>query len=366
MPAKTTKLPKELEAPSSETEYALLFMKGKRQWLVHLWSNQVTACDLPTAPPLRFHGDNHYKFLLPDRAKLEAKGFYKHDVPSKEQRRGAVAEYTKQIVARLRDGYELVADSRVLEKAEKARAKSRAKSRALTPAQIKKLTPLKALEYWGTLHAASDDMRVQRVAARFKDATEPEVQFAALCSLPATADEIALAGNIVADGCTRDFLWIRGDLHVKGDLETAVDLFVSGDLTVDGVVRDLREWTHILVGGSVKAGALDVGSQLYAAGRIVADLVVIDGTGELLAKKGLRARLLVEEGYDHHVRAKPTVKHRVDFKKSPVAGVAVLDKVLAPALVAAVRRDVEAQGEEFYFRKSILIDAWKAHTRVWR
>jgi hypothetical protein len=304
--------------------------------------------------------------VLPNSAKLQQKGFYKADVPSKEQRRRAVAEYTKQILARLRDGYELVADSRVLEKAAKARAKASAKSRTLTPSQIRKLTPWNALKYFGTLHAASDDMRVQRVVERFEDATEPEVQFAALCSLPATSDEITLAGNIVANRFEGDFLWIRGDLHVKGDLATEVDLFVSGDLTVDGVVSDLREWTHILVGGSVKADALDVGSQLYAAGGIAAELVVIDGTGDLLARKGLRARLLVEEGFDHHVKAKVTVNHRVDFAKSAEAGVVTLEKVLAPPLAAKVRRDLEKAGEEFYFRKSIVIDAWRAHQRVWR
>jgi hypothetical protein len=342
MPAKTAKLPKELEAPSSETEYALLFMKGKRQWVVHLWSNQVTACSIPNAPQLGFRSDNHYKFVLPNRSKLEKKGFYNAKVANKEQRRRAVAEYTRLILARLRDGYELVADSRVLEKRARARARARAKSRALTPAQIRKLSPSKALAYFGTLHAASDDMRVQRVAKRFEDATEPEVQFAALCSLPATRDEITLEGNV----------------------ETGVDLFVSGDLTVDGVVRDLREWTHILVGGSVKAGALDVGSQVYSAGAITAELVVIDGTGDLLARKGLRARLLVEEGFDHHVQANVTVKHRVVFTKSPEAGIATLEKVVAPTLAAKVRRDLEAAGEDFYFRKSILIDAWRTRQRV--
>jgi hypothetical protein len=366
MPAKTAKLPKELRAPANETEYALLFMKGKRQWVVHLWSNQVTSCAISNAPKLGFERDSHYKFVLPNSVKLRQQGFYKASVPSKEQRRRAVAEYTKRIVARLRDGYELVADSRVLEKAAKARARTRAKSRTLTPAQIRKLTPWNALKYFGTLHTASDDKRVQRVAERFEDATEPEVQFAALCSLPATSEKITLPRNVVANRFNGEFLWIRGDLHVKGDLETDVDLFVSGDLTVDGVVSDLREWTHILVGGSVEAGALDVGSQLYAAGGIAAELVVIDGTGALLARKGLRARLLVEEGFAHHVKAKVTVKHRVNLAKSPEAGVAALEKVLAPTLAAAVRRDFEKAGEDFYFEKSIVIDAWKARKRVWR
>jgi len=273
-----------------------------------------------------------------------------------------VTEYTRQILLRLRDGYELVADSRVLEKA----AKRRARPRVLSPAQVKKLSPWEALKYWGTLHRASDDARVQKVTDRSDRASEPEVQFAALRSVQSTAEKVTITGSVAGAQCKSPYLWVRGDLHIRGSLELGVDLLVSGNLTVDGVLRDTREWTHFLVGGNVKAGALDVGSQLYAGGEIVAELVVIDGTGQLKAGKALRTRLLVEEGYDHQVRGKQRVTHAVDFANRAESSMATLEKLLTDPLAAAVRRKFDADGDDFYFPKSVVIDAWKAGKRVWR
>ena len=75
--------------------------------------------------------------------------------------------------------------------------------------------------------------------------------------------------------------------------------------------------------------------------------------------KGLRARLLVEEGYDHHLRGKVTAKHRVDFTKDEARGVAVLEKVLAPKVSAVLRAELEAKGEDFYFPKRVVVNAWR-------
>ncbi len=356
------KLPPELQAPTDETSYALLFARKKQQWLLWLWSNQVMSCVVKNAPPLAFVAERTYKFRFPEGTKLETKGFYAAGVPSKEQRRRAVAEYEKQLRARLGEGFELVADSRILEK----RAKLRNRPKVLPAAKVAKLAPWPALVYWGTVYGASDDARVVAVAEACEKATEAEVRFAALKRLPKTSEKVVLRGDVADRAFKGKLLWVRGDLHVKGNLELGVSLMVSGDLVVDGVLSDAREWTQILVGGSVKAGAIDMGSQLFAGGAIEAELVVIDGTGELSASKGLRTKLLVEEGYDHHVRGKVGAAHRVDFTKDAERGVATLEKLLVPKLGAAIREELEAKGEEFYFPKRVVVEAWRAKgAKVW-
>ncbi|MBP6629142.1 MAG: hypothetical protein KBG28_21105 [Kofleriaceae bacterium] len=363
----SAKLPPELAAPVDEKGYSLLFAKGKRQWLVHLWSNQVVSCDIANAPPLGFVKELTYRFRLPADVRLESKGFYKHGVPSKTQRERAVAEYNKQVRARLAEGFELVGDSRALDQSANTKARAKAKAGELAPSAIKKLAPWDALRYWGTRFVASNDPRVNRIVATCEAASEAAARHAALCKLPSTGDLITITGGVTDRLLREPFLWIPGDLRVKGDLELGVDLFVSGDLTVDGIVRDTREWAHCLVGGNVKAGALFVGSQLYAKGTVTSDLVVVDGTGELVAGKGLTSRLLVEVGYDHKIKARPLrAKHHADFRKDAGRGVSTLEKVLAPALAARFRAELEDQGEDFYFRKKVMLDVCKAKKRVWR
>jgi hypothetical protein len=349
-------LPRALAAPKNEKGYSLLFRKGAAQWLIHLWSNQVVSCAFGKGtPPLVFDAGWTYKFALPASTRLESRGFYSADVPSDEQRRRAVAEYTEQILARLEEGYELVADSRPLEKEQKAKSKPR----ALPSAKIGKLAPWPALRYWGTRYAASGDRKLQAIATKCEDSTEPEVQFAAIRKIPASKETATIDGDVSDKEADCPFLWITGSLHVKGNLEVGVDLFVSGDLTVDGVIRDKREWNHILVGGDVRAGAVDMGSQLYAGGRVEAEVVLVDGTGEILTKKGLHAKVLVEEGYDHRITADLQVKHHANFADDAEKGVVTLEKAFAPKLGAAIRRKWKAEGDDFYFDKDVVIDAWK-------
>jgi hypothetical protein len=350
-----TELPPHLAASRDEKGYSLLFRKGVRQWFIHLWSNQVTSCAFGKAPPLVFNAKWTYKFELPNSAKLENKGFYAHDVPSAEQRRRAVAEYAAQVLAHIEDGYELVADSRPLETEHKAKSKPR----ALPTAKAAKLAPWPALKHWGTRYAASDDPRVQAIATECEDNSEPEVQFAALRSLAASRETVTITGDVSDKAFDGPFLWITGNLHVKGHLELDVDLFVSGNLMVDGIVRDKREWHHLLVGGDVRAELIDMGSQLYAGGKVHAELVLIDGTGEMVAGKGLHTRVLVEEGYDHRITGDLHVRYHAIFANAADEGVATLEKVIAPKIAAAIRRELKAKGEDFYFDKNLVTGAWK-------
>lgn len=246
-------------------------------------------------------------------------------------------------------------------------ANTRSPAKARAPSGAKTLSPWEVLEDCGTRHAASDEPRVAKVVAVCTERWEAEVRHAALCKLARTAEQVTIGGSVTEGRLREPFLWIRGDLHVKGNLELGVDLFVSGDLTVDGIVRDTREWSHLLVGGDVKAGALIVGSQLHAKGKVSADLVVVDGTGELVVGKGLTARLLIEEGRDHSLAARPLrAAHHVDFRKDPKRAVTTLEQVIAPNLAVALRREFESRGDGFYFQKALLVDAWKAKKRVWR
>lgn len=354
-------LPPGLAPPENEAGFALVFQKQACQWFIHLWSNQVTACEVHDASPLQFEDARTYKFVLPATAALKSWSFYRHGLPTKQQRALAVEEHTRQVAERLEAGFVLQADSRLLKPPPKVR-----RTRRVAPARVKALKGWAALKYWGTRFEEANDPAFKVARAVLEKETEAAVKHQALSRLPSTSTPlVSIKGDVRDSRFSGTFLYFPGDLHVTGSLELGVDLYVGGHLTVDGVLKDSQEWTHFLVGGDLTAGGLDIGSQVHCTGRVTAPFVVIDGTGELVARE-LKADLLVEEGFDHAVRCIVKAKHRVDFRKEPEVGLQVLERVLEARLAAKFRREFNERGEDFYFEKDLVIEALKSGRPIWK
>ncbi|MFO0668751.1 MAG: hypothetical protein U0235_03845 [Polyangiaceae bacterium] len=352
-------LPPELRAPASEGGFSLVFAKGPRQWFVHLWSNQLVTAEIPKAPPLVFRKERSFKFVLPERTKLETSGFYSSTASSATQRKRAVAAYERAIRTKLAEGYTLTADSRLLES-----AAPRPRPPRRSAAKVASLRGWPALAHCGEVTRASEDRRVTKTLAALADSTEAAVRFSALKKAARVRGApVVVRGDVLKPPRARSFVWILGDLHVRGNLSLSIDLFVSGNLVVDGVIRDITEWTHVLVLGDVSARAIVMGSQLYAGGAVDAPVVIVDGTGELVAKKGTSSTLLVEQGYDHTLSGKPRAKHRARFDEDAERALVTLERVLRPTFTRPARLALAAKGERFYFDKRPLVAALeqKAH-----
>lgn len=352
------KLPPELAAPTSEDGFSLVFAKGARQWFVHLWSNQVVTASIAKAPPLVFRKERSYKFVLPDGVKLEHAGFYATGVASATQRERAVAAYERAVRTKLGEGYALVSDSRVLERAAPHPKPARASAK-----RVGTLRGFAALEHWGNVARARTDARSVATLAAFEKHSEAEMRFAALVRAPREGAPVTVRGDVMTRAGARAFVWVPGDLHVRGNLALGVDLFVGGDLVVDGVVRDLAEWTHVLVRGNVTAGAIDMGSQLYARGTVSAPLVIVDGTGEIVAKR-LETELLVEQGYDHTITGRIEATRRARFDEDADVALGVLESALRATFTRPARAALTKRGERFYFDKRPLVRALEKRARV--
>lgn len=365
-----------LPTPSIEAPFSLVFRKGETQWLINLWSNQVTVCTVNEAPPLAFAGDSLYRFILPAGARCQKFSFYKYELPGKTQRAKAEAKYASLIKTKLKAGFTLQADSRPTSARVKKQKESVTKNQPPPPKRAK---GWEVLQYWGTRHFEIDRAALAKAIGLvkkrtghgasmppenitsfkelFESTTEPWVQFAALLAAKYCVTLNAPLKVDLRSGRTRtrDLLFIAGDLEIEGNLDLDVDLLVAGSLTVNGLIRDRREWTHLLVAGELTATqGLDVGSQFYAAGSIAAPCIAIDGTGELSGKQ-ISTKLLIEAGYDHQVSGKLKATHRLDFTADDITShFDVLDSVLAPKIAKAIRANWARAKDDFYFPKDLL------------
>jgi hypothetical protein len=369
-------LPAHLLPSKNKESFSLVFRKGQTQWLVNLWSNQVTVYAVNKAPALPFAAGNLYRFTLPEGAKGLTFSFYKHALPSATQRANAEAKYASLIKTKLKEGFTLQADSRPTS----ARVKKQKETATKNQAPPKNAKGWEALRYWGTRHHEIDRSafaqaigvvkkrygqratlppeNITSFGELFESTTEAWVRFAAMLVAKHCVTRTAqpLEVDLRTGRATRsELLFIPGDLEIEGDLELGVDLLVAGSLTVNGLIRDKSEWTHLLVGGDLTATrGLDVGSQFYAAGEIAAPCIAIDGTGELSAKQ-ISTKLLIEAGFDHSLTGKIKATHRLDFTDDTIEPhLAVLDRMLAPKTAKAIRAKWAQDGDGFYFPKDLL------------
>lgn len=174
---------------------------------------------------------------------------------------------------------------------------------------------------------------------------------------------VKIKGNISGSGFKENRLVIHGDLHIEGNLTLDVGLFVTGNLTVNGVLKDAIEWTPFLVGGNIEAKAIDLGGQVYCANNVKADCICIDGTGKLLAKNGITAKLLIKEGYENEIDGEINAEHIADFKEDYEVTIEkamhALKKILKNDIYAPLESDWKIRGEDFYFPKRLVMDAIK-------
>ena len=364
-----------LPTPRNEEPFSLVFRKGQTQWLINLWSNQVTVYTVHKAPALVFAGANLYRFTLPAGSKSLKFSFYKYDLPSVSQRANAEARYASLIKTKLKEGFTLQADSRPTS----ARVKKQKETATKNQAPPKNAKGWEALQYWGTRHFEIDrtaftkaigvvkkrygqratlpPQNITSFGELFESTTEAWVRFAAmLVAKHCVTINAPLKVDLHKGGATKSaLLFIPGDLEIEGDLELGVDLLVAGSLKVNGLIRDQREWMHLLVGGDLTATeGLDVGSQFYAVGKIAAPCIAIDGTGELSGKQ-ISTKLLIEEGSDHALTGKVKATHRLDFDDDDIeAHIAVLDRLLKPRVAKAIRGRWTKEGDDFYFPKNLL------------
>lgn len=370
------KLPEHLRPiPNDTAAFSLVFRKGQTQWLINLWSNQVMGCTVKKAPTLAFVHDNLYRFALPAGARGQTFSFYKYELPSAVQRARAEAKFASLINTKLKAGFTLQADSRT----QSARVKKQKETLTKNQTLPKRAKGWDVLQYWGTRHfeidraafakaigivkqrtgqqATMPPENITSFAELFESTTEAWVQFAALLVATRCVPRHApLKVDLRSSRAPKSrLLFIPGDLEIEGDLELSVDLLVAGSLKVNGLIRDQREWTHLLVAKDLLATkGLDVGSQFYAAGAIAAPCIAIDGTGELSGQR-ISTKLLIEAGYDHQVAGKVKATHRLDFSNDDLAPhFAVLDRVLKPKVAKALRATWVKEGDDFYFPKELL------------
>lgn len=361
--------------PKNEEAFSLVFRKGQTQWLINLWSNQVTVFTVKKTPTLAFAGGNLYRFVLPGGARCQRFSFYKYEHPSATQRANAEAKYASLINTKLKAGFTLQADSRPTS----ARVKKQKETATKNQMPPKRAKGWDVLQYWGTRHLEIDRAALAKAIGMVKKrtgqgATLPPENITSFNELFTSSTEawVRFAALLVAQHCVTlnaplkvdlrkggapkaDLLFIAGDLEIEGNLNLGVDLLVAGSLTVNGLIRDKREWTHLLVAGDLTATkGLDVGSQFYAAGTISAPCIAIDGTGELSGKR-ISTKLLIEEGFDHQVLGKVKATHRLDFRVDDLEPhFAVLDRVLTPKIAKTIRAKWARDGADFYFPKDLL------------
>lgn len=371
-------LPFELQpTPKNETAFSLVFRKGQTQWLINLWSNQVTEWTAEDAPDLVFAGDRLYRFVLPAGATSRSHSFAGYK-PADTQRAKAEAKYTALINHKRKEGFAIQADSRPTS----ARVKKQKETATKNKPPPKNATGWEALAYWGSRHHEIDRAAFSKAMALvkkrygqtqplppehvtsfnelFENTTEPWVQFATLLvakhTVPLNPKPLKITLQKSKPPKAK-FFFIPGDLEIEGDLNLGIDLFIAGSLTVNGLIRDTREWTHLLVAGDLTASkGIDVGSQFYATGSITAPCIAIDGTGQLIGKR-ISADVLIEEGFDHSVKGAVKAKHHLDFAHDDAeTAIKTLDHVLAPKVAKAIRATWKKEGDDFYFPKELL---WK-------
>lgn len=202
----------------------------------------------------------------------------------------------------------------------------------------------------------------------------------ALLSKPNT---LVLEGDIIIDRWFKSkeynpengYYFFHGDVHIKGNLNFDMRIYITGNLVVDGVIQDTEEWSPLLVGGNIKAGGIEMGSQIFCAGKISTPLVCIDGTGELLVGEKLEAKLLTEEGYDHHINGRLNVQHHINFAEEEKQPLQELEKIIIPEIIIKLKKESKKTAKElgdteedntFYFDKSILFDYIRKGENIWK
>ncbi len=93
----------------------------------------------------------------------------------------------------------------------------------------------------------------------------------------------------------------HGSLTVRGNLDLDAHLFVLGDLHVHGRVRDLVDWTRLIVTGDLRCATMWSASPVWVAGQIDVQVAYLASHGKIFAGRGLRADLVIESPGVHGV-----------------------------------------------------------------